>query len=92
LMALPVVLLWLRWRAFHLPRSQWVRPLPWIAATPIAFAACIALFFLGFRLEKELGLPPGIGNWLPIATFALWAAVTKWCRPLMLAGLRQRAD
>jgi hypothetical protein len=85
LMALPLVLLWLRWRVFNLPRRRWLRPLPWMAAAPVAFAAFIALFFLGFLLEKQLRLPPGIGNWLPIAAFALWATVTKYCRPLLLA-------
>ena len=85
LMALPLVLLWLRWRAFNLPRGRWLRPLPWMAATPVAFAAFIALFFLGFLLEKQLRLPPGVGNWLPIAGFALWATVTKYCRPFLLA-------
>ena len=85
LMALPVVLLWLRWRTFNLPRGRWIRPLPWTAATPIAFGAFIALFFLGFQLEKQFRLPPGIGNWLPIAAFALWATVTKYCRSFLLA-------
>ena len=85
-MALPVMLLWLRWRAFRLPRGRWVRPLPWMAATPIAFAAFVGLFFLGFWLEKELKLPPGIGSWLPIAAFAIWASATKYFRPFLLVG------
>lgn len=85
LIALPMVLLWLRWRAFGARRSRWIKPLPWMAATMIAFAAFLGLFFLGFRLEKEFQLAPGIGCWLPIAAFAAWAPVTKYCRPLLLA-------
>lgn len=84
LMVLPVVLLWLRWRAFNLPRGRWIGPLPWMAATPIAMAAFVAVLVLGFWLEKELRLTPGIGNWLPIAAFALWVSVTRCCRPLLL--------
>ena len=85
LIALPLVLLWMRWRAFSSPRSRWIKPLPWIAATLIAFAAFIGLFFLGFRLEKEYHLAPGIGNWLPIAACALWVIVTRYSRPILLA-------
>ena len=85
LMVLPVMLMWLRWRALSLPRRRWIGPLPWMAATPIAMAACIALLFLGFQLEKEFRLTPGIGNWLPIAAFALWVTLTRYCRPLLLA-------
>ena len=66
------------------PAAQSVGPpSPLTAATPIAFGAFIALFFLGFQLEKHFRLPPGIGNWLPFAAFALWATVTKYCRPLL---------
>jgi hypothetical protein len=85
LMALPVVLLWLRWRAVSLPRGRWIRPLPWLAATPIAMAAFVVLLFSGFWLEKEFRLPPGIGCWLPIAGLAVWVNVTRYCRPLLLA-------
>ena len=85
LIALPLVLLWMRWRAFGAPRSRWIKPLPWMAATPIAMAAFVGLFFLGFRLEKEFQLAPGIGTWLPIAAFALWVTVTRYCRPILLA-------
>jgi hypothetical protein len=84
-MVLPVVLLWLRWRAFNLPRSGWVRPLPWTAAASLAFVAFLALFFLGFQLEKLYLLPPGTGNWLPIAASLVWATLTKYLRPLLLA-------
>jgi hypothetical protein len=45
----------------------------------------MALFFLGFRLEHEFRLAPGIGSWLPIVGFALWVSVTRYCRPFLLA-------
>jgi len=92
LTSLPLALMWLRWRAFSLPRRRWIGPLPWMAATPIGMGACIVLFFLGFRLEKELGLTPGIGNWLPLAAFALWVSVTRYCRPLLLARVGGSED
>ena len=82
---LPLVLLWLRWTAFSLPRGGWIRPLPWIAATLIAAAVFVGLFFFGFHVEKTWQLPPGTGCWLPIAAFAVWLSVTKYCRPLLLA-------
>jgi hypothetical protein len=84
LTTLPVMLLWLRWRTFRLPRGRWIRPLPWMAATPIAMAAFVVLLFSGFWLEKEFRLPPGIGNWLPLAAFVLWVTVTRYCRPFLL--------
>ena len=84
LLALPLVLLWLRWRAFSLPRSRWIKPLPWMAATPIAMAAFVVLLFLGFQLEKEFQLAPGIGCWLPIVAFGVWVTVTRYCRPILL--------
>ena len=85
LIALPLVLLWMRWRAFAAPRSRWIKPLPWMPATVITFAVFLGLFFLGFRLEKEFQLAPGIGCWLPIAAFAFWVTVTRYCRPILLA-------
>lgn len=85
LTALPLVLLWLRWRAFGLPRSRWIRPLPWMGATAITMSAFAGLFVLGFWLEREFRLRPGVGCWLPIAAFAMWVSVTKYCRPFLLA-------
>jgi len=85
LMALPLALLWLRWRALSLPRRRWIGPLPWMTATPIGMVAFVGLLFVGFWLEKEFRLTPGIGNWLPIAAFALWVTLTRYCRPLLLA-------
>jgi len=85
LIALPLVLLWMRWRAFGAPRGRWIKPLPWMAATMITFAVFLGLFFLGFRLERELAWWPGTGCWLPIAAFVAWAPLTKYCRPLLLA-------
>ena len=85
LIALPLVLLWMRWRALGAPRGRWIKPLPWMAATPIAMAAFVALFALGFRLEKELHFAPGIGSWLPLAGFALWVTATRYFRPILLA-------
>ena len=85
LIALPLVLLWMRWRALGAPRGRWIKPLPWMAATPIAMAAFVGLLFLGFQIEKEFGLAPGIGCWLPITAYVLWVSVTKYCRPLLLA-------
>jgi len=67
------------------PRGGWIRPLPWIAATLIAAIAFVGLFFFGFQVEKAWQLPPGTGCWLPIAAFAVWLSVTKYCRPLLLA-------
>jgi len=85
LMALPIVLLWLRWRALGRPSKRWVTPLPPAAAAMIAIAVLFASGYSGAWLEREWHLWIGTSAWLPIAAFIGWGIVTRYCRPLLLA-------
>ena len=76
LTVLPVVLIWLRWRAYNLPRHRWFRVLPAIVATMASIGVMAACGAAGAWLEREAYLPIGSTYWLPIATFVLWGALT----------------
>ena len=64
---LPVVLMWLRWRALNRPSPQWLLP-AWLAS-----AVTVGTFFVLRRndatIEAFFGLAPGIGAWVPLAVF-----------------------
>ena len=68
--ALPIVLLWLRWRTLN--RSR--RPLPELVATTIAIVTLFTVGYVGSTLEREWQLWAGISAWLPIVVFMTWGA------------------
>jgi hypothetical protein len=72
IMALPVVLLWLRWRTLN--RSR--RPLPELVATTIAIVTLFTVGYLGSTFERQWQLWAGISAWLPIVVFMTWGLVT----------------
>jgi hypothetical protein len=78
-MALPIVLLWLRWSALSRPRKRWLAPLPEFAATAIAIATLFAFSYLGASPEREWRWS-GSGAWLPIAAFAAWGFLSAYAR------------
>ena len=78
-MALPIVLLWLRWRTLSQPRKRWLVPLPEIAATAIAIATLFAFSYVGATVEREWRWSGG-GAWLPIAAFAAWGFLSAYGR------------
>jgi hypothetical protein len=80
MIALPLVLLWLRWRAYHQPRNRWYLPLPTWLAIPIAILALSAATTSGAWLEREWELWAGSRSWLPIIVFTLWGMVTSYGR------------
>jgi len=70
LVALPVMLLWLRWRLLDLPRRRW-SPLP---PSVIAIAAFVAFGMLRGSdriIEDVLALRPGAGPWSPLVIIGL---------------------
>lgn len=72
--ALPLVLVWMRWRALSYPSSRWRLP-AWLAA-----AATIIAYF-GLRsndaaIERALGLAIGAGAWVPLVVFVI-AGLTR---------------
>ena len=85
LTVLPLLLIWLRWRAGDLPRRRWIRPLPALVSTGFSTAAFCGLYFLGWRTEFEWKLSAGVGFWLPIALIALWGITAPYLRRQLVA-------
>jgi hypothetical protein len=69
---LPVLLLWVRWRALEAGRGAWWSPLPAPLAVAVLLAVFLTAYFSGWRLERELNSSPGSGFWLPIVVLAIW--------------------
>jgi hypothetical protein len=67
LLFLPLVLIWLRWRALDHPSPRWLLP-PGLAAT-VALCAYFAMRENDHAIESLLGAGPGFGAWLPLAVF-----------------------
>jgi hypothetical protein len=80
---IPLVLLWIRWRAIDAGRGKWWSPLPAPLATTIVVAAFLVTSFYGFFLERDFDLPAGAGHWLPIAAFTCWALTAAFRRRVM---------
>jgi hypothetical protein len=78
--ALPIVLMWMRWRSLNQRRDRWYSPLPTSAATVVTIVAFAALWSVGANIEIRGLLPASIGVWLPAAAFALWAGVAASLR------------
>jgi hypothetical protein len=74
LVALPIALIWLRWRARQ--------PLPALAATAIAVAALFVASYGGARLERDWALWAGSSSWFGVAVFVVWGLVARYGRPL----------
>jgi hypothetical protein len=74
LVALPLVLLWLRWRALNQRRGA---PLPEVVGTMIGIATLFASSYGGVRLEREWHMWAGSGSWLPVATFFMWGLMAS---------------
>lgn len=74
MVALPIVLLWLRWRAL----SQRRRPLPELIATTIAVATLFVTSYGAGWLERQWRLPAGSAAWFPIVVFVTWGLITAY--------------
>ena len=64
---LPVILMWLRWRALDHPSPRWLLP-AWLSAT-VTIGAYFFLRENDTRIEFVLGLAPGAGAWMPLVVF-----------------------
>jgi hypothetical protein len=69
LLLLPLVLIWLRWRALDHPSPQWLLP-PGLAAT-VALCAYFAMRWNDHAIESLLGAGPGFGAWAPVIAFVV---------------------
>lgn len=67
LMVIPIVLIWMRWRALLLPRGHWYSPLPLVLSAPLLFGSCMFLL-RGFAVGAYA--PRWIGPWLAMTVFA----------------------
>ena len=87
LAVLPVLFIWLRWRALDLPRRRF-SPLPASMVAAFAILGFIMLYVTAGFVEDLLRLQAGTGLWLPLAAFtALGLAEQKW----RLRSMRQEA-
>ncbi len=93
LIALPVLLLWLRWRALQLPNTGWVAAVPIVVAVGVTVPAFFAFHFWGWRLEHEWHLSPGMGYWVPIVMLTFWGlAAPRWRRLVIIYAHESPAD
>jgi len=69
--ALPLVLVWRRWRAMDLPTGRWFSSRHPIVATLIMLAAYVAARFVGRLSMAAWELPPGFGAWTTVLLFVL---------------------
>jgi hypothetical protein len=74
LAVLPLVLIWLRWRALNHPSPHWLLP-AWLSAT-VTIGGFLFLRSNDIRIESLLGLGPGAAAWTPLALFV----VIGWIR------------
>ena len=70
---LPVILMWLRWRALNRPSARWLLP-AWLAAT-VTFGAYFVLRWNDARFESALNLEPGAGVWVALAVLLLFGVI-----------------
>jgi hypothetical protein len=84
---LPVLLIWLRWRALATGRRGWWSPLPAPLAAAVLLAVFFTTFFSGWILERELHASPGSGFWLPIVVLAIWGSTTPYLRRWSAKGM-----
>jgi hypothetical protein len=64
---LPLVLIWLRWRALSHPSPQWLLP-SWLSAT-VTMGGFFFVRWNDARIESLFGLDPGAAAWAPLALF-----------------------
>lgn len=69
LLVLPIVLIWLRWRALDQPSPRWLLP-PGLAAT-VALGTYLGLRWNDQAIESVLGTGPGFGAWAPLVGFVI---------------------
>jgi hypothetical protein len=69
LLVLPIVLIWLRWRALDHPSPQWLLP-PGLAAT-VALVLYYNMRWHDQAIENLVGAEPGFGAWAPILVFVI---------------------
>jgi len=74
---IPAMFIWLRWSAWSHPRRRTYWPLPASAMTLVVIAVFFITLFGGFRIEMELGLPPGSGQMPTLIVFTVWSLVEQ---------------
>jgi hypothetical protein len=71
IVALPLVLIWMRWRSLSRRRKA----LPALLATVTAIVTLFTVGRLGSTLEREWQLWAGISAWIPIVVFMAWGPI-----------------
>jgi hypothetical protein len=74
IICLPLVLLWLRWCAYHRPKHGW--PLTAWFAIPIGIGVLSTATTFGGWLERDWQFWTGTRQWMPIVVFTTWGVVS----------------
>ncbi len=77
MIALPIALIWLRWRAYNPSRHRRSAQLPVLIATVSSIAAMFGCSAAGAWLEQQGYAPAGTTYWMPIAVFVVWGIATR---------------
>ncbi len=75
---LPLVLLWLRWRAYDRPTPGW--PLTAWFAIPIVIGVLSTASNVGTWLERDWQFWTGTQQWMPIIVFLVWGLLSAAIR------------
>jgi hypothetical protein len=82
---LPLVLIWLRWRALGDPSPQWLLP-AWLSAT-VTIGGYFFMRENDLWLESLLDLGPGAAAWAPLAVFLVLGWIRDRARDLTVTSL-----
>lgn len=71
MIALPIALLWMRWRALRLPRGCWYSPLPLVLSAPLLYVSAGLLLDSHPAVADVVYAPRWLGPWLALAILTL---------------------
>ncbi len=80
LMALPIVLIWMRWRALHLPRGRRYSAFPLVVSAPVTFGMFYALLAQSRGVADAFFAPRWSGPWLALAVMVVSSAAIDQLR------------
>ncbi|HWI17510.1 MAG TPA: hypothetical protein VNT81_07175 [Vicinamibacterales bacterium] len=89
LIALPLLLVWMRWKALERPHGRLLPlqlPLPASLSSFLTIVFVTMTYFSGWRIEMGTGLPRGTGIWIGLAALFAWGLLTPIRRRVLIAA------
>lgn len=80
LIAIPMALMWMRWRALLLPRGRWFSALPLVVSAPVTLVVFYGLLAQARALADVLFAPRWSGPWLALAVTVVSSAAIDQLR------------